>query len=139
MLMFAPPVVSDMLPARPSLKTMSQKHPQGFPTLTWVLPSAGFSMDSETRKVAATITDEFVTSIAAQATLVEGVGFQAAAVRAIIGGIDMMTRSRSPKKVFAEVRPSIDWCLSCCPPRATAAATGAEISATLASLRSSFG
>lgn len=139
MVLFAPPVVADMLPARPSLKSMSQKYPEGFPTLTWVLPSAGFSMDGETRKVAAVITTEYASSIRAQATLVEGVGFQAATVRAIIGGIDMMTRSRAPKKVFGELRPSVDWCLSCCPPQGLAATTGAESSATLAALRQTFG
>ena len=138
MMLFAPPSADDMRAARPTLRAMSDRFPDGYPTLTWVLPGAGFSMDAEARKLAATITDEFSSAILAQATLVEGSGFQAAAVRAIISGIDMMARSKAPKKVFGELRPSLEWCLPFCP-AASPRAPVAEVLSALAATRTTFG
>ncbi len=137
MMMHAPPVAADMLAARPSLLAMSERFPGGFPTLTWVMPGAGFSMDAEARKLASKITVEFNALILAQATLIEGTGFQAAAVRAIIAGIDMMTRSTAPKKTFDRLRPSVDWCLTLRPPPADA--TAAAICAALEAARKPLG
>lgn len=137
MLMYAPPIASDMHLARPSLTAMQKKHPAGFPTLTWVMPTVGYKMDAETRAAASTITDEYVDSILAQATLIEGAGFQSAAVRAIVAGIDLMTRSRSPKKVFAEILPCVEWCLAHRPktPASTPSSTPAEVASALDALR----
>lgn len=142
MLIFAPPVVADMRLSRPTLRAMTERYPDGFPTLTWVLPGAGLSMDGESRKVAAEITNEYEPSIRAQATLIEGTGFQGAAVRAIVSGIDLMTRSRAPKKVFGEVRPAVDWCLTHRPFRSepgVPSMLAPDISAALASVRRPFG
>lgn len=111
MTLFAEPKTADMLLARTSLQAMARRHPDGFPALTWVHPSAGYSMEAEARKTAAAVTDEFARSLRAQATLVEGAGFQVATVRAIISGIDMLSRSKAPKKTFAELRPCVAWCL----------------------------
>jgi hypothetical protein len=139
MLMYAPPVLADMLVARPSLRSMFERHPAGFPTLTWVLPSAGYSMDGETRKAAATITGEYEAAILGQATLIEGSGFQAATVRAIVSGIDMMARAKAPKKVFGELRPCVGWCIPLLPESGGAAVTEPRITAALESVRKSLG
>jgi len=138
MILFAPPIADDMALSRLSLKATQEKHPAGFPTLTWVLPGAGYSMDAEARKAAAVVTQEFSSTIAGQATLIEGSGFQSAAVRAIISGIDMMARSRAPKKVFAELRPCADWCVARRPWQGEALATAAEITAALEAVRLTF-
>lgn len=111
MILFAPPTKPDMLLARPSLAAMKRRHPSGFPTLTWVLPEAGYRMETDAREAASTVTKEFDAQIRAQATLIEGSGFQAAAVRAIIGGLDAMSRTTSVKKVFSELTPASAWCL----------------------------
>jgi hypothetical protein len=133
------PTVADMLLARPSLKTMQQRHPDGFPTLTWVLPSAGFSMDADARTAATDVTREYNDAIVAMATLIEGSGFQAAAVRAIVSGMDLMARAKAPKKTFAEVVPSVAWCVSLRKPRARDAGSADEISLALAAVRKAFG
>ena len=112
MTMFAPPNKADMLLAGPSLQKMMKVMPDGFSTLTWVLPEAGYRMDSDAREAASDVTKVFDASIRGQATLIEGSGFQAAAVRAIISGVDLMTRSTSPKRVFPELSPAVGWCLS---------------------------
>jgi hypothetical protein len=109
MVLFGPPSAADMLLARGTLKAMRERYEGGFPTLTWVLSEAGMSMDAEARKTAATVTREFEGVILAQAKLVEGSGFQVATVRAILSGLDMMVRSRAPRKVFAELRPAVEW------------------------------
>src|SRR4051812_46217715 len=98
MILHARPTTADMLLARPALKAMQARHPEGFATLTWILPSAGFSMDSEARTAATEITREYNGSIRAMATLIEGAGFQAAAVRAIVSGMDLVARAKAPKK-----------------------------------------
>jgi hypothetical protein len=112
MILHKPPVEADMLLAKPSLVRMSRSEPKGFPTLTWIMPSAGFWLDPAAKKVAGNITAEFSESILARATLIDAIGFQAAAVRAIVTGIDLFTRSPSPGKVFTDLESTVAWCLS---------------------------
>lgn len=112
MTVFAEPKLADMKAARPALSAMAQRCPRGFPTLTWILPEAGFRMDNDARDAAGEITRSFESSILAQATLIEGSGFQAAAVRAIVGGLDHMSRSRCKKKVFSDLAEAVAWCLA---------------------------
>lgn len=110
MAMFATPTKADMLLARPALEVMAKECPKGFPTLTWVLPEAGYRMDHDARQAASDVTKEFDALVLAQATLIEGTGFQAAAVRAIIAGIEVMSRSSGATKVFADLSTSVAWC-----------------------------
>lgn len=110
MVLFARPTKDDMLTARPALAAMARREPRGFPTLTWILPEAGLSMDNDARTAAAEVTSAFDKQILAQATLIEGTGFQVATVRAIVAGLDMMSRTACPKKVFSELGPAVDWC-----------------------------
>ena len=135
MTVFAKPGAADMHLARAALKTMQQRHRDGFPTLTWVLPEAGYSMDADARAAATQVTQEFNPAITAMATLIEGQGFQAAAVRAIVSGMDFVARAKAPKKVFAELSPSVSWCGAMRPPRDRHAGDVAEITAALATMR----
>jgi hypothetical protein len=135
MTLHAKPSVADMELARPSLKRMHLRHPDGFPTLTWVLPSAGFSMDSDARTVAANVTREHSGSILAMATIVEGEGFGVAAVRAIVAGIDFLSRSKAPKKTFADLAPAVGWCCELRPPSDRTAGATDPIVASLAAMR----
>jgi hypothetical protein len=119
MTLFAAPTKNDMLLARPALAAMSRRSPGGFATLTWVLPEAGFRMESDARTAAAEVTNEFTSVIRAQATLIEGAGFQVATVRAIVAGLDLMSRSAAPKRVFSELAPAIAWCVQYSPASAS--------------------
>ena len=111
MIIYAAPSTADMLLSRGTLATMTKRIPHAFPTLTWCLTEAGYRMDADARAAASEVTREYATSLAAQATLIEGEGFQGAAVRAIISGIDAMSRTASKKKVFAELTPAVRWAL----------------------------
>jgi hypothetical protein len=111
MVLFAPPTKADMLLAGPSLVTMRRRTVHPFPTLTWVLAEAGYRMEADARKAASDVTTEHAASLSAQATLIEGAGFQAAAVRAIIAGLDAVSRTSGKKGVFSQLGPSIAWCL----------------------------
>jgi hypothetical protein len=136
MLVFAEPKKRDMLAARGTLQAMLDRHREGFPTLTWVLPAAGYHMDGDARQAASDVTRSFASSIRAQATLIPGTGFQAATVRSIVAGLDFMTRSASPKKVFGELGPAVTWCLSHVPgrkPRSDEGSIGAALLAMQAS------
>lgn len=111
MALFAPPTKPDMLMAGPTLTAMRRRVGAPFPTLTWVLEEAGYRMDADARKAATDVTTEHASSLAAQATLVEGAGFQAAAVRAIISGLDAISRTSGKKAVFSQLGPAVAWCL----------------------------
>lgn len=111
MIVYAPPIKVDMLLARGTLAAMTKKVPHAFPTITWCLTSAGYRMDADARVAATDVTREFAASIYAQATLVEGEGFQVAAVRAIIAGMDAISRTASKKRVFGDVASAVQWSL----------------------------
>lgn len=112
MLVRGRPTHEDVLLSRPSLTEMKRRHPGGFPTLTWVLPEAGVSMDEPARHAASAITSEFADLIRADATVIEMGGFQGAAIRAIVTSIALMTRSPAPRKAFATLGEAIPFCLS---------------------------
>lgn len=136
MTLFAPPVKADMMLARPALQKMASAQPGGFATLTWVLPEAGYRMDQDARQAASDVTKQFDGSIRVQATLIEGAGFQGAAVRAIIAGLDAVARSTSKKRVFSELGPAITWCLTEVPQRPSPSAS--ELTHALAQLSASL-
>jgi hypothetical protein len=111
MVLFAPPTKPDMLLAGPTLAAMRRRVGHPFPTLTWVLSEAGYRMEADARKAATDVTTEHAASLSAQATLVEGAGFQAAAVRAIISGLDAISRTGGKKSVFSDLGDAVAWCL----------------------------
>ncbi len=111
MILHAPCAEPDMRAAGPALSKMRELEPSGFPSLTWVLPSAGLSMDGPARSAAAEVTDAHAQWNIARATLIEGKGFQAATVRAIVSGIDMLARAKSPSSVHGHLDESVAWCV----------------------------
>ncbi len=92
------------------LEAMKRDVSGTFPTLTWITTAAGFSMDQDARRAASDITRDFGDVIAAQATVIETGGFQGAAVRMIISGMDLVAGTRSPTKTFATLEECIPWC-----------------------------
>lgn len=112
MILHAPSAEADMRAAGPALAKMRTLEPQGFPSLTWVLSSAGLSMDGPARKAAAEVTDAYAEWNIARATLIEGSGFQAATVRAIVSGIDLLSRAKSPASVHAHLDDGVAWCVA---------------------------
>jgi hypothetical protein len=112
---------------------MSERYPDGFPTLTWVLPQAGDSMDSDARNAATEVSEELDRWILAEATLIVGTGFRAATARAIVAGLDLVSRSSSVKKVFADLPEAVAWCLS--QRRARDVVSEAEVTASLFAMR----
>lgn len=135
MMLFAEPKLRDMAAARPALSAMARRCPRGYPTLTWVLPQAGFKMDADARHLATEITREAQPNIVAQATLIEGSGFQVAAVRAIVSGMDLMARTKAPRKVLSDLPEAVAWCLQSASP--TERAPGPQVTASLEALRAS--
>jgi hypothetical protein len=135
MTLHAKPSRADMELARPSLQKMRERHRDGFPTLTWVLPSAGLSMDSDARDAAAKVTREYDASISSMATVVEGEGFGVAAVRAIVAGIDLLSRSRAPKRTFADLAQAVAWCCELRPTRDRGAGAVDRVVAAIAAMR----
>ena len=138
MTLFARPTEGDMRLARPALEAMSRAHPAGFPTLTWVLPEAGYSMDNDARIAAAEVTQAFERAILAQATLIEGTGFQAATVRAIVAGLDLMSRTSGARKVFSDLTAAVEWCVARRPPAARTGPPPADVASALVSMRRSL-
>lgn len=137
MILFAAPSKADMLLAGSALAAMKREHPRGFPTLTWVLPEAGYRMDADARQAAADVTKEYDAVIRAQATLIDGSGFQAAAVRAIVAGLEAMSRSSGARKVFAELPATVAWCAAW-RPEGTSTATVPDVVQALGATRAAL-
>jgi hypothetical protein len=135
MILHRPPTVDDMLAAAPTLRTMTELAPKGFGTLTWILPEAGFSMDGPARTAAADITRAHDKVILAQATVVEGQGFQVASVRMIIAGLDLLSRASAPTRVFARLDEAVAWVAPFSPGTPPAVA---DVVIALEGLRASF-
>lgn len=136
MILHHPPTAQDMRGARPALEAMTASHPSGFPTLTWVLESAGFSMDADARAAATDVTKAFAHVNLAEATVVDGSGFLAAAVRAVLTGLQAMARTKCPKATFADPHEAAAWCVErrATPTGPSAHAIGAALLAARAQL-----
>lgn len=111
MILHRPPTAQDMRGARAALEAMTASHPKGFASLTWVLESAGFSMGADARAAATEVTRAFAHVNVAEATVIEGSGFFAAAVRAVITGLHAMARTNSVKGTFGDLREAAAWCV----------------------------
>lgn len=131
MVLAAPCKKEDMLLARPSLAAMMRKEPSGFPTLTWILPAAGISLPADARAAAVEVTKEADAHNRGRATIIEGGGFGAAAIRSIISGIDMLSRNTQPGQVFAALPPAVEWCVRLRPRDARDASEAPELIAAL--------
>lgn len=67
-----------------------------------------------------------------QALAIEGRGFAASALRAMIAGMQLVSRPTHPVKVFSQVGPAVAWC-------AADEREGMEIEARIAELRRQHG
>ena len=128
MVMTAPPTTDGMLHSRPTLAAMKERHPAGFATMTYVLPSAGFKMEADARQAAADATKAYAESIRIIANVVEGSGFAAATARAVLSGLHLLTRLQPPERVFASGDEALEWIARVGPLEiADPAALGAEL------------
>jgi hypothetical protein len=65
--------------------------------------------DAATRAALAGLMKRFEPNIAALAQVVVGSGFGAAAVRAVLAGMNLVARAAYPTEVFAEIQPALQW------------------------------
>jgi hypothetical protein len=70
---------------------------------TGVVPSA------EVREAARRLTDETANDVLFHATVLFGEGFWASAIRALVNGIFLLSRSRYPQSVFSTVDDAVRW------------------------------
>jgi len=122
---------ADMQLMRASVGVMARREPAGFPALTWVFHSSGYRIDDDARAAAREMNAELASHVRARATVIDGGGFQAAAVRALVTGIDLVSRRTTPSKVFAELSTAVEWCVAQRTPARASAGTPAAIVAAL--------
>lgn len=65
--------------------------------------------DAATRAGLAGLMKRFEPNIAALALVVVGSGFGAAAVRAVLAGMNLVARAAYPTEVFADTQPALQW------------------------------
>lgn len=111
MLLFGPPDPTRMRRAAPTLTEMARRYHDGFANITVITPSAGLSMDPESRQIAADLTVQFQKEMKADCTVVDGDGFWPATVRAIVSAIQILSKTRHPRAAFRTITEGIDWSL----------------------------
>lgn len=89
--------------------------------------------DGSTREILTQQINQLGRTLAGVAIAVEGTGFGAAAVRAIVSGMYIVTRPTYPVKIFASVAESSDWLVENW--KAGAKPLSTEIVAAVAALR----
>jgi hypothetical protein len=76
--------------------------------LTVLLPSA-FTLGTRERKEVDALAKQFAPSTRAHAYVIEGSGFRTAAVRALVAGINLITRTGAATRVFDDVVHAAEW------------------------------
>jgi hypothetical protein len=109
MILSATPTAERMRMAGPTLTAMKAAYPSGFATITYILPSAGVMMDAAAREAAAETTRAHADVIRIIANVVEGTGFTAATVRAVLSGLHLLTRLQTPERTFASGEQAFEW------------------------------
>lgn len=90
------------------LRTLLKRCPQGVALLTIIEPDAPMP-DSPARKAIAASMADYQYSIRAAASVYEGTGFAAAAVRSILTGMGLFIHQPFPMKIFATVDEATGW------------------------------
>jgi hypothetical protein len=96
-------------------------------------PTAAQSVPKEVRQESAALAGEFK-SLAA-ATVVEGTGFRAAAVRTALASMFLLARPAFPHKVFGDLLESADWLIATGSRTAPISASSADIVRAVAETR----
>jgi hypothetical protein len=76
--------------------------------MTVLLPSA-FTLGTRERKEVESLARQFAPSTRAHAYVIEGSGFRTAAVRALVAGINLITRTGEMTKVFEDAVHAAAW------------------------------
>jgi hypothetical protein len=82
--------------------------PGGIVVLSILVDSA-FQIGASERDEASQLARQFETATRAHAYVIEGSGFRTAAMRAVIAGIQLVTRTRHPSKVFGDIAAAAAW------------------------------
>src|SRR5262249_241936 len=91
-----------------ALQALAAKHPDGIVMLN-VLEGTGATPSAEVRQRIARDMKHYENVTRAIAVVYEAKGFLAATVRAIVTGLQAMSRQRAPLKVFATVADACLW------------------------------
>jgi len=101
--------------------------------VTVLEPTAAQSVPKEVRHESASLAGEFK-SLAA-ATVVEGTGFRAAAVRTALASMFLIARPSFPHKVFGDLMESAEWLIATAERAATMHASSDDIVRAVAETR----
>ena len=89
-------------------KKVLAKHPGGVGVIALV-ESTGLVPSAEVREAARRLTDETASDVLFHATVLFGEGFWASALRALVNGIFLLSRSRYPQSVFSSMEDAVHW------------------------------
>jgi hypothetical protein len=82
--------------------------PDGIVVLT-VITGDAFSIGGPERVEAQRLARRFDKITRAEAYVIEGEGFRAAAMRAVLAGVQLLARISHPTRVFADVPSAVEW------------------------------
>lgn len=82
---------------------------RGYAAISVIEPGITLTMEDDARKVSTDMQTRWASHLEASAYLVEGTSFAVAAVRTLTAGMQLLTRTKYPVKVFAAPRPLAEW------------------------------
>ena len=128
-----PGTLPQLARVRECQQQLVDRSPGGIAVLT-VLLDGSFHVGAEEREEAERIARRFAPTTRAHAYVIEGSGFRTAATRAIIAGIQLITRSGHPVKIFSAVADGVSWLV----PQAGQAIDAARVTGLVAEARASL-
>jgi hypothetical protein len=100
--------VSDFQAFAAAHRKVFAKNPGGIGVVGLVEPT-GLMPSAEVREAARRLTDETANDVLFHATVLFGDGFWAGAIRALVNGIFMLSRSRYPQSIFSNIEDAVRW------------------------------
>lgn len=89
-------------------ETLNRQHPKGV-SVVWLIADRAGLPPPEARPTAKELLERFREKRAALAFVLFGEGFWVSAMRAAITGVQALSRSKNPLKIFSRVEDLVDW------------------------------
>lgn len=118
-------------------RSMSTTHPDGFGSLI-IIEEQTANPDEAMRRAITDTMDRAAEELLSVAVVLEAKGFAAAALRAALTGMSMMTRSRFPRRFVSSVEEALPWLVKGLTTDSGRALTPVELSQLVADFRSSL-
>jgi hypothetical protein len=103
-----PSTIDSLSAVRQCEESLAREAPDGLVVLT-VMTGTAFAIGTREREEAQRLAQRFDKTTQAAAYVIEGSGFRAAAMRAVLAGLQLLARTSHPVRVFSDVPTAVEW------------------------------